>query len=277
MARITILSENSSSNNLLRGEHGLSLWIECEGGTVLFDTGQSQLFAENALKLGISLDAADAAVISHGHYDHTGGVEAFLDANSKAKIHLHPDGFISRYNGPAGVPAGDSIGIRWSGDLKARFLRRAILNKAPEMILPGVWISGEVPRQPDAPNHGFVTADGEGNWKSDRVLDEQFLILQESGGIFILTGCSHFGLKAMLDHAEALFPGQPIQGIAGGFHLKHATDEGMGEIIETLSHLPLKWLVPLHCTGEKAAYVLKEAFHERCMILGTGDSWSTVE
>lgn len=277
MARITILAENSSSNSQLKGEHGLSLWIEVEGGTVLFDTGQTSLYAENALKLGISIEDADGAILSHGHYDHTSGTEAFLDANNKAGIYLHPESFISRYNGSAGVPTGDSIGIRWSEDLKARFLPRSILNKEPKMILPGVWVSGEVPRLANSPDHGFVTADGQGNWKSDRVLDEQFLIIQESGGISIIAGCSHFGLKAMLAHVETLFPGLPIKGIAGGLHLKHSTEKEMGEVIETLARLSLKWLVPLHCTGENAAFALKQVFHERCMLLGTGDSWNTME
>lgn len=277
MARITILVENSSSNNQLRGEHGLSLWIEGDGGTVLFDTGQTSLFAGNALKLGISLGDADAAVLSHGHYDHTGGMEAFLEVNDKAGIYLHPEAFITRYNGNEGIPTGDSIGIRWSEDLKGLFLPRSILNNEPWMILPGIWISGEVPRLTDIFNHGFVTEDGLGNWKSDRVVDEQFLIIQEDGEISIIAGCSHFGLKAMLAHAEALFPGMPIRGIAGGLHLKHATEKEMGEVIKTLAQLSLKWLVPLHCTGENAAYALKQVFHERCMLLGTGDSWNTME
>lgn len=277
MAQITILVENSSYNNQLRGEHGLSFWIECEGGTILFDTGQTSLFAENALELGISLAGTDAAVLSHGHYDHTGGIEALLNVNDKAEIYLHPEAFITRYNGNEGAPTGDSIGIRWGEDLKARFSARAILSKEPRMILPGVWTSGEVPRLPDSPNHGFVTADAMGGWKPDRVPDEQFLILREADGISIIAGCSHFGLKAMLVHAEALFPGMPIRGVAGGLHLKHATEKEMQEAVETLAQLSLKWLVPLHCTGKNVVYVLKQVFHERCLLLGTGDSWHTLE
>lgn len=276
MARISILVENASLNEGMTGEHGLSLWIETEGGTVLFDNGQTNRYADNAQALGISLADADAAVLSHGHYDHTGGVESLLDVNDKAGIYLHPEAFITRYNGNAGVPTGNSIGIRWGEALKARFTPRAILNREPCMILPGIWVSGEVPRLADSPDHGFVTPGAEGIWIPDRVTDEQFLIIQEAGGISIIAGCSHFGLKAMLAHAAGMFPGMPVHGIAGGLHLKNSTQEEMCEVIGILSQLSLKWLVPLHCTGQDVAYALKQVFHERCLLLGTGDSWQTL-
>lgn len=273
MARITILVENHSGHGRFREEHGLSLWIECPGGTILFDTGQTPAFAENAAQLGLSLKDVDAAVLSHGHYDHTGGLQAFLDANDQASMYLHPEAFITRYNGEAGVPRGEAIGIRWNEALKTRFLSRGILNRTPCMLLPGVWVSGEVPRLANGPDHGFLTPDGQGGWMADPVRDEQFLILEDAGGISIIAGCSHFGIHAMLAHAEALFPGVPIHGIAGGLHLKHAAQQEMDEIIETLRRLPLKWLVPLHCTGQEAAHALKAVFCERCLLLGTGDSW----
>lgn len=276
MAKITILIENQSENPSLGCEHGLSLWVETPGGTVLFDTGQTQLFAQNASTLGIALENADAVVLSHGHYDHTGGIKALLDCNGEAGIYLHPGAFITRYNGSEGSPKGDAIGIRWDEALKSRFLGRAILNKAPWMILPGVWVSGEVPRLENGPNHGFVTANEQGAWTSDPVMDEQFLIIVESGAISIIAGCSHFGLDAILAHTETLFPGVPIRGIAGGLHLKHATEAEMERIIETLARLSLQWLVPLHCTGVDAAGVLKGVFGGGCLLLGTGDSWSTL-
>ena len=97
--KITALAENVSTTEDLGSEHGLSLFIETEAHKLLFDTGQGSLFAENAVKLGVDLKQVERCVISHGHYDHTGGLYPFLSINSKAKVYIKKEAFISKYKG----------------------------------------------------------------------------------------------------------------------------------------------------------------------------------
>ena len=96
--KCTVLVENTSLNEHYRCEHGLSLFIETAGQRILFDTGQSDLFAENAEKLGVDLSQVDFAVISHGHYDHGGGIQKFLDINHSAPVYIHEDAFLSAFH-----------------------------------------------------------------------------------------------------------------------------------------------------------------------------------
>lgn len=273
MAKITVLADNNTYVDGMCAEHGLSLWIETATGTVLFDMGKTDAFLKNARRLGIAVQTADAVVLSHGHYDHTGGMEAYLEAQSMTPVHLHPGAFITRYNGKSIVPVGEPIGIGWSPFVMKLVESRMVMSKDPHELIPGLWSSGEVKRCPGSPSHGFVTPDGKGGWTPDIVPDEQFLILVENGGLWLMAGCCHFGLSSMLSHAGAMFPGIPIKGIAGGLHFKKSTDQEVRQAMALVDETVLQWIVPLHCTGNRGMEVIKRIYGERCKCLGAGDAW----
>jgi 7,8-dihydropterin-6-yl-methyl-4-(beta-D-ribofuranosyl)aminobenzene 5'-phosphate synthase len=140
---ITVLVDNKTSRDDLNAEHGLSLWIEYGEKRILFDTGQSDALIGNAEKLGIDLAQADAIVISHGHFDHTGGLKAILDFATKAKIYLHPAAIETKFS--CKTSGAKSIGMSNSAKKTIKG-RNVIWTVTPAWLFPGLAVTGQVPR-----------------------------------------------------------------------------------------------------------------------------------
>jgi 7,8-dihydropterin-6-yl-methyl-4-(beta-D-ribofuranosyl)aminobenzene 5'-phosphate synthase len=146
MIKICLLSENYSRKRYMKGEHGLSIWIEKDDTNILFDTGQSDLFSQNAMQLGIDISKADMLVLSHGHYDHTGGVPEFCRVNRLAPIFINREAFHKRYYGEA--KPGINIGIPWADQVEGEPtvpFERLVLNKEAVNLNNGMFLSGEKP------------------------------------------------------------------------------------------------------------------------------------
>ena len=264
--RITVLADDSVAARAARGEHGLCFHIETGDRRILFDTGQGLVLTDNARALGIDLGAIDTLVLSHGHYDHTGGLPSVLAAaRSPVTVHLHPDALQPKFNGTR------SIGIPPSARraLDAPNVR-LVQSREPGEIAPGLFRTGEIPRPhpEEAPAEVFhLDPDGR---EIDPLLDDQSLYFDTPHGTVVLLGCAHSGVIHILDRVQRLAAFRPIHAVIGGMHLGAASPERMRWLLGQLRPLAPRLLVPMHCTGPKAPAALWNAFPDASRPGGAG-------
>ena len=266
--RITTLVENCASGAGLLAEHGLSFWIEYGDKRILFDTGQSNILTKNAKVLGIDLAETDAIVLSHGHYDHTGGLAAVLEIAEKAKIYLHPAAIEAKFSQK--TSGAKSIGIS-DPTLKAIKNREVIWTETPTQIFPGVTVTGQVPRINDFEDVGGAFFVDENCQKPDELLDDQTLFVESTKGLIVVLGCAHSGVVNTLDYISKLTGYNKIYAVIGGMHLLNASQIRIANTIEALEKYEIQKIVPLHCTGQGAVENFKIAFGDECLCLGTGE------
>jgi 7,8-dihydropterin-6-yl-methyl-4-(beta-D-ribofuranosyl)aminobenzene 5'-phosphate synthase len=255
--------------------HGLSCLVTArrdgQSQTVLFDTGpDGWVFERNAVRLGVDFGSIDAMVLSHGHWDHAGAMPQALQminvANGGRAVptYMHPGMFVTRaLKMPDGrmMPVEDVPGVELLGANGAR----VISTVEEQVILDGsFYISGEIPRvtayERGLPGQHRLNA--EGAWEPDElVMDERFVALNVADkGLFVFTACSHAGLINVLTAARARFPGVPLFGVMGGFHLAGATELIIPQTVEDLAGFNLKVIVAAHCTGWRAISALAARF-----------------
>jgi 7,8-dihydropterin-6-yl-methyl-4-(beta-D-ribofuranosyl)aminobenzene 5'-phosphate synthase len=267
---ITVLTDNHASGPGLLAEHGLAVWLKWGTRCLLFDTGQTEALLANARQLGLDLGTVDTVVLSHGHYDHTGGLpDVCRLAPAEVVIYLHQDATRPKYG------QADS-GVRYIG-MPARSL--TLLCKCgsslhtvtgPTEVAPDLLLTGEIPRrhaQEQADERFRQDAEGR---HIDPFLDDQSLFLRTPAGTVVLLGCAHAGVINTLDYIWHLTDGHPIRAVLGGMHLQAASDERIAWTLEALQRFSIKELYPAHCTGAKAVAVLEAAFPGRCLPCGVG-------
>jgi 7,8-dihydropterin-6-yl-methyl-4-(beta-D-ribofuranosyl)aminobenzene 5'-phosphate synthase len=187
---ITLIEDTSFSDGLL-AEHGLSFFIEYGDKRILFDTGQSDMLVQNAETLDINLAEVDAIILSHGHYDHTGGLPAVLDIACKATVYLHPAAIEPKYNRKAsGVK---SIGMS-APTKKALQNYDVIWTKEPFQIFQGVTITGQIPRVNDFEDVESDFFLDKNCRRNDVLLDDQSLIIGSQKELVVIFGCAHDGV-----------------------------------------------------------------------------------
>lgn len=267
---ITVVVDNTSSGQF-HSEHGLALWISLGDKSLLFDTGQSNLILQNAKLLNIDLANADAIVISHGHYDHTGGLPAVLDIASKAKIYLHPAAIEPKFSQKTSQakPVGMSDFTK-----KSIQCRHIAWTKLPATIFPGVFVTGQVPRTNDYEDTGGAFFVDEKCHKPDELLDDQTLFIESPKGLVVVFGCAHSGVVNTLDYISKLIGHTKIYAAIGGMHLLNANPARIANTIEAFKKYEIQKIVPLHCTGPKAMQKFKTAFGDKCLLLGAGEQIS---
>ena len=269
--KLMVLSENTTSSEKLGSEHGLSLYIETETHKILFDTGASGLFAENAKKLGVDLTMVDLAVISHGHYDHGGGLKTFLGINNHANIYLHQNAFELHYaNRPGGVKA--YIGLDESLLPNKRFVfcgDHFVIDHGLELF------SGVVPKRfVPSGNADLFMKDGD-VFAQDNFAHEQNLIISENGKTLLVAGCAHNGIINIIDHFKVEKGCLPDY-VIGGFHLyNHGTKQNEApNIVDEIGDLMLEThsqYYTCHCTGIESYNRLKAVMGENVEYISTGE------
>jgi len=264
---ITTLVEDTAPGIGLLAEHGLSFWIEYGDKRILFDTGQSDILIQNAKTLGINLAETNAIVLSHGHYDHTGGLPTVLDIASKAKIYLHPAATEPKFSRK--VLGVKSIGMSHLAK-KAVQRRHVIWTATPAQIFPGMSVTGQVPRINNFEDVGGAFFVDENYQKPDELLDDQTLFVESAKGLVVVLGCAHSGVVNTLDYISNLTNQNKIYAVIGGMHLLNASRIRIANTIEAFKKYEIQKIVPLHCTGQKAMGDLKNAFGDKCSFLGAG-------
>ncbi len=271
MLKVHILTDNRAHKRGMLAEHGLSLWIEKDNTKILFDTGQSSVYSHNASILGIDLTSADYIVLSHGHYDHCGGLEYYLPKEKIPCVYAHPDIFLHKF---AVDDKGTLSKIGPSWDIKSLgWLKERVVHiREPLLIEPGVLIAGEIPR-----TNNFEEVSKKfwlkrnGVMVRDTFLDELMLIIEEEKGVAVFLGCSHPGVVNCLEYVKKLFPKKDILLLVAGMHLANANRLHLQKTIQIFIDLQVQKVVPLHCTGIMQICEMKHFLGDRCQICSIGD------
>ncbi len=266
---VKILAENISISKEFGSEHGLSLYIETKDYKILFDVGASGLFLESAKKLGIDIANVDFLVISHGHYDHGGGLKTFLQENNTADIFIHPQAFGKFY---ASRPNDKLEYIGLEEDLEQ--CEQIIFTADRFFIGREIQMYSDVTQKEPQPssNRGlFVEKDGQ--MVDDIFIHEQNLVIEEDGKALLITGCAHNGIINIIEHFHTL-KGRMPDYVIGGFHLsgRSGGDESP-EIIDKIGKYLLgtnaKYYT-CHCTGIQPYDRLRAIMGDNIEYLSTG-------
>lgn len=243
---LTVLMENNALDDLA-SEHGVSFWIETPGGNILFDTGASGAFAENAERLGVDLAKTDLIVLSHGHYDHVGGLKTALEICS-APVLAGPQATHAKL-----TPSGDGFrDIGMDREVAASLGDRLRTIDSRIQILPGVEILPAAPIESPVPtdNGRLLRKQGE-TTTPDPFEEELSLLIQGRKGPVLVTGCSHRGIANI--HRSA---GVEVGAIVGGLHLLHESEQTIRAVAHEISDARDLWIG--HCTGDPGLLLIEE-------------------
>ena len=271
MISITTLVENTARVTGILGEHGLSFWIDTGTHRVLFDTGQGLALINNAAVLGIDLIHADAIVLSHGHFDHVGGLEAALAVARRASLYLHPRATEKKYSGAnpaAGVRCISTPFVETESFLRDE--RRVVAASEPCEVVPGVWLTGEIPRTNDFEDTGGPFFLDAALTQPDPLLDDQAVYVPTPKGVIVIFGCAHSGAVNTLKYIARLTGDAPVRLVLGGLHLENATPRRLDETVRALRACQPARMGFCHCTGLHAIRRLWQEFPNSCVQAHAG-------
>lgn len=270
---LVLLCENTARGAGILGEHGLAWWIEANDQVLLFDTGQGLALRHNAERLGLPLSRAHAVLLSHGHYDHVGGLETLIAANTSCPIWTHPAAMAPKFlRAPTGTPR--RVSTPFFEVLRpGPGFPRLQTSVTPVELLPGVFSTGQIPRVTDYEDTGGPFFLDEKLSVPDPLEDDLSLFFETDKGVIVVLGCAHAGLVNILLHVRKFTSGHPIAAVYGGMHLEAASPARMTQTLAALHNLGSPRLYPNHCTGARAIFQLHEAFRGRVLPASAGMSW----
>lgn len=270
--KITSIIDNISNNKSIKSEHGLSLLIELNKKKILFDTGASDLLLDNARKLNIDLSDIDILIISHGHYDHMGGIRSFFSINNKAKVYIKRQACQKYY-------IKKQFFYKYvSGDLSIfeEFKDRFIYIDNNTEIIDNVYILTKIS---EIDNCDYIKNSmyklNSLTLVKDPLDHELLLVIKHNNDLTVITGCSHNGIINMVNEVKLYFPNQRIKNLIGGFHLKGLTKSNEKNIINHLTTKFKKYniekIYTCHCTSYKYYLKLKDILNNQIEYLGISD------
>jgi 7,8-dihydropterin-6-yl-methyl-4-(beta-D-ribofuranosyl)aminobenzene 5'-phosphate synthase len=260
--KITVVVDNNVptlAKVAFRGEHGLAVLIETGANQILFDTGQSDIVLHNLGLLGVHPRDLDAIVLSHGHYDHTGGLASVLAmAGKKIPVFSHPGIFQPRY----AVSGANCryVGVPYNKDYLARLGADFRSVEEPLELVPNLWISGPIPRETsyeEGDARLVVTSDGsecdcgdsQKDFKRDPLIDDMAIFIRCSKGLLLLGGCAHSGIINMVNHGLKVTGSIKVHGLLGGTHLGPTSDSQQSATFAALEWFNPDFIASNHCTG----------------------------
>ena len=275
-SRITILCENTISRSGLIGEHGFSLLIELENEKYLFDTGPGLSLPYNLKSLGKNLDGLDGIIISHGHYDHTGGLKWAIKKAGPVQVVAHPAIFSRHmvYNPDKPNEAPCFVGCphaqRALEELGAHF---NFISRT-EKIASRLWFITGINRLPGQfPYDSRLVMPEQGHLVPDPIRDDASLLLECEGPPVLILGCAHSGVLNILDHIRDKMSTSKLRAILGGTHLMFTSPKDIPRVIDKLEGFSIELIGVSHCTGFKAIIELAKHFEDRFKMASAGTTF----
>lgn len=266
--KITVLMEDTKGNPICEHEHGLSLYVETKNHKILADTGASKKTIENAKRLGIDLSKVDKLFLSHGHYDHSGGILSFYEENNYAKLYLQESALLDYYHGDRYIGIAKEI----------KNLETAVCLNSDFRIDEELSIfTGIRGRRFWPKSNKILSIRKDGIDVQDEFQHEQCLVIEEEKTVLI-SGCAHNGILNVLDRYYEIYASYP-DSVISGFHMMKKTDyteeeiEVIQQTAKELSKLPTIFYTG-HCTGQKAMEWMKEIMGQQLVPIHSGMQFS---
>ena len=277
--KITILSTMLADQGM--GEWGFSALVEADGHRILFDTGlHPETVLQNARDLGIDLSSVTDVVLSHHHGDHTGGLVALRRELSKtsptamSRIHVAPGIFLSRRHPGSEEEGNPTIAVKSAMEETGAVF---VVHRKPEEILPGVWLTGPIPRPNPERYWGAPASIVTGNGLvSDSIPEDMSLLVNTDKGFIVLAGCGHAGTINTVEYARRILGAEPAYAIIGGLHLFAAPDSALTWTATRLRSARLSYLLGAHCTGIEPVFRIRDLAaldRKRSVVAAVGSSF----
>ena len=260
MVRIVVLNDNRCNNNEYEFEHGISLFIECYGKKVLFDSGQTEIFINNAKKLNIDLKKLDAIVLSHGDFDHGNGLKYL---NTKTDLICHPDFMLTRIS----RRTGNNNGLNQTREELARRFN-LIESREPYNINDKIIFLGQIERNNDFEKGQNLAAFDE-NGEVYQHLDDSGFAIKTEKGLIVISACSHSGICNTVEYAKKITNTDKILAVMGGFHLKEVNECTL-KTIEYMKQTNVQKVYLAHCTSDVVCEEFLRQMPEKTEIIKTG-------
>lgn len=259
MIKITVLNDNRKINEEFENEHGLSLLIEAYGKTILMDAGQTEIYINNAKKLGINLDKVESIVLSHGDYDHGDGLKYF---DNKIDLICHPDCDCYRVSKRTNNYSGLN---QTKEELENKFNVKFNIN--PYSITEEIIFLGQIERKYDYEKKNLPAVDENG--EDYKHLDDSGIVIKTEKGLIVISGCAHSGICNTIEYAKKITGEEQILAVIGGFHLKEINETTL-KTIEYMKQDNIKNIYLAHCTSDIVCEEFIKQLPEKSNIIKTG-------
>jgi len=267
--KATILCENYVLwSHTALAEHGFSVFLKTDSGNWLVDTGSGKTILHNAPELGLDLSMIQGVILSHNHWDHTGGLLPLARLKEGLEVFAHPALFRKTYHDDS---VGDNIGLPYTREeLEACGMTFSLSTDFRE-VAPGLWLTGVVPRVTEFENDGFrQIVETENGYEKDNVTDDQSVVIETEKGLVVVLGCCHAGLINTLTYISEKMGTKSFYAVFGGTHLAPANDEKRMKVFAALDGFKIHLFGISHCSGLEIIPALHEKFGSRFSYFGVG-------
>jgi len=269
--KLTIIIDNYVNTAGLVGEHGWSLMIENGNERILFDTGADNLLLKNLKYLGFIPSMINKIFISHGHFDHTGGLfEISKSSGKEIEVFAHEDIFDKKYKSKKGIK-NTYIGIPYDREKYIENGIRFRLGKGPIKISDNIYTTGEILSSIsfEKPDRNFIKKKNN-SYMVDDLIDDTGMIIETARGNILITGCAHRGIINIIKQAQRLSGKDEFLAVIGGFHLSNKSEGYIKKVVCKLRKIKIDKIIPSHCTGPEGYFAIKKVFGKKCDFGYTG-------